>query len=49
MGLGGSGLTDVAAFIHFIKVEDLLKKPKWHTDPVIMPVISRKSKWLHGM
>ena len=48
MGLGGK-LHDGAAFKHFIKVEDLLKKSKRHTDPVIMPVISRKSKWLHGM
>ena len=47
MGLGGR-LHDGAAFKHFIKVGDLLKKSKWHTDPVIMPVISRKSKWLHG-
>ena len=48
MGLGGR-LHDGAAFKHFIKVEDLLKKSKRRTDPVIMPVISRKSKWLHGM
>ena len=48
MGLGGR-LHDGAAFKHFIKVEDLLKKSEGHTDPVIMPVISRKSKWQHGM
>ena len=48
MGLGGR-LHDGAAFKHFIKVEDLLKKSKRHADPVLIPVISRKSKWLHGM